>query len=357
MTIPTGYYYKKINIANGYNFENGNTTIPILASGNDTFPNFAGFPHYTTCPSISPSPVSVNSAGQLGGALGYEINNVDIANNCTAYSIPCTAANTSITVPTWATKIAFLVCGGGGGGGGGATVFDYDKCGGGGCGGGGGGICIGYVSKLNNIISLSVAMTTSGGGGGDGGFWTLENNGSPGSTGNTTTVNFLTSPTTIFGTVTANGGSGGGGGKVSGSRSSSSPSTSDGTGGSASVIGFNDVKTFTGQTVVGINGPASSDNPPTIYGSSGGAASFNNSSTANQNFPAITITSTVGVGSETAGIATASSIAVNGTPGGAGTGYGAGGGGGAGIYNTQNANLGTPGGAGAPGYAQIWFYI
>jgi hypothetical protein len=338
-----GYCYQSIDVGSGYNITNTNYTTPILASGSGTVSNFTGFPNVTY---LTSSSSSVDCVSQQGGALGYQINGVDIANTCTAYSqtFNYKSSATEVAVPTWATKIAFLLCGGGGGGGGGCSCGSYDANGSGGCGGGGGGIVIGYVNNLSSTsLSFFNIVVGYGGNGGLGGI-----PGAVGNGGGNTYIYFYTSNRSSLGSVIAGGGGGGGGGVYSVHTASIQSASTGGGGGAVSNVNiFTTAPTLvSGSTSAGSGGRSGGYTP----GSDGATSQLpyvNSVKVGSQNFP------TYSSGGGSAADTTGSSVVA-----GKGSGYGAGGGGGCGVYDSRNVdNTGSAGGFGTDGFAQVWFYI
>ena len=334
------YCYKNVNIYSGYNISNGNYTSPVLAQGTDTLPaanNFIGFPPVQQYLNTD---YTINAAQGGGGTIGYQINGVDLLNNasnkCTAYSkFYGTSTPLTISIPSWANTIGFLLCGGGGGGGGGASIDGNEQYGCGGSGGGGGAVIVGYIMQPPS----SSFNLTIGSGGPQGTSPTVNSGGnSPGNAGtagNATTLTFSNNITFIAG-----GGQGGGGGQEG--NGGGSPST-PGYGGNANVYGniakgiggFNSTANAGGKAPAGTSGAASSSNIVNNY-------SIN---PYPQTFPIYI--SSGGVPSSGASNSTPN-------PGQSGNGYGAGGGGGGSVNGKAN---GSEGGQGTNGMAQIWFYI
>ena len=107
-----------------------NTSITSLGHpGNTAFNNsYSGFPLSTF----------TNNHWENPSALGYQINNTDIANSVQAAYTDYTS-NSSIIIPTWCNKLKIIaISGGGGGGGGGVNNCENANNGGGTRGGAGG---------------------------------------------------------------------------------------------------------------------------------------------------------------------------------------------------------------------------
>jgi hypothetical protein len=182
--MTSRYCYKYVDIANGYNIQYGNTTFPVLASGSDTLPstNYAGFPPLQTVPTVEPQ--LVNSAAIGTGSIGYKINGIDITNNCAAFSITYnTTPSGLITIPSWATKMAYVLCGGGGGGGGGATITGDKQYGTGGAGGGGAAMAVVLPFPTQGVYSSFNLTIGTGGAGGNIDTEPTDTGGNPGYAG------------------------------------------------------------------------------------------------------------------------------------------------------------------------------
>jgi hypothetical protein len=281
-----------------------------------------------------------------GGNLNYSVNGVDVANNsnCGAQASNYYAAGTySVSVPEWATQIAFVLVGAGGGGGTGGRG-STNANGNGGAGGGSGAVLISNVIQLNGGINRSVALVV--GNNGFGGIRTLINNrpnivingisngGTNGSAGGDSKI-------TINGTTYTAGG--GGGGENGYNIEVDDAQTANG--------GYRGTYVMSSNRQTGAFGNAASDvilqygSPPGKDGSPGSDGGDISVTPINNYY--LPITSTGGAGGPKGS---------NGTnPGGDGSGYGAGGGGGGG--STQSGgDYGGAGGDGADGTARIVFY-
>jgi hypothetical protein len=133
-------------MSNSYLSKNTSITS-LIHPGNTTFDNsYSGFPPSTF----------TNNHWENPSALGYQINNIDIANSVQAAYTDYTS-NSSIIIPTWCNKLKIIaISGGGGGGGGGANAKANENNGGGTRGGAGGSGAGGMLSIIKSKqLSLS----------------------------------------------------------------------------------------------------------------------------------------------------------------------------------------------------------
>lgn len=225
------------------NYLTSNTSITSLVNaGNTTFNNsYSGFPSCTSTSNNWENPT----------ALGYQINNIDIANGVQAvhtnyiYS-PGTSVGIPVLVntPSWCNALKIIaIAGGGGGGSGGANNNDRR----GGCGGSGAGAGMGilYFKSFNDgfvthtpqdtIVNITVNPVGLGGGyqenPGDPGYW--------GSQGGNIAINIITTRNPVDYIMNVNGGGGGaaGQGTSGGNESVGGQNTSISTGNSTTTPG------------------------------------------------------------------------------------------------------------------------
>lgn len=220
--VPAGYYFKDINIYSGYNLTNSTFTSPVVAQGNDIIAtnSYVGFPYVQEYTSTNAANYgTVTSAGI--GSSGYKINNVDIFNQCSSTNVIYTTSST-VSVPTWATKMSALVISGGGGGGagGGGGNRDYGAGGSGGAAGGVSCIVDCPIETENYNIRTNMNVTVGVGGYGGAGSY---NSGQPGGQGYASYLYFDQNQNNYINGTLAGGGLGGnnaqnpnGGGAVGG---------------------------------------------------------------------------------------------------------------------------------------------
>ncbi len=274
-----------------------------------------------------------------GGNLNYSVNGVDVANNfnCGANAPDDFAAGTyTVTVPNWATQIAFVLVGAGGGGGTGGRGANLNN-GSGGAGGGSGAVLISNAIPLSSSSNRTLSLTV--GAGGLGGVRALINNlpnsgvytgiGTNGGTGGNTTIN-------INGVLYRAGGGVGGG---NGYNISADPNPTVANGGNRGI--YNAAVNM--QTAA--YGVSAADGVLDSYGSPGTAGGGGDVNPTLDYYLPISRTGGAGGAKGSDGK----------NPGLNGDGYGAGGGGGGGS-TASGGDFGGEGGDGLDGTARLVYY-
>jgi hypothetical protein len=330
-------------------FYKGNSISSIIQSGGSTSPTITTY--YANFPPIVTPSYTLQNLGTAGSTLSYQITGTDIANQIAATSTKFNSGS-NISVPNWANKMsAVLVSGGGGGGGAGRNDNGYGRNGRPGGGGGAGAFIASNIINFNdygiNATNYSILVGT-GGAGGPGSI--NGENQVPGSTGNPGGVSQIDWGNL---TLSVNGGAGGGGGAT---QSGNSGSPGAGGNGGNVVGGYVNLAYYAD----GIDGTPGQQNNNTGPGGTGGSVpNLSNYNNAVYGPP---------IGSLGGG---SSNLEDSGSTGGfAGyslnnypnievyANYYSGGGGGASSVNSNNnAFDGAPGGVGAPGFVQVWFYF
>jgi hypothetical protein len=132
-------------MSNSY-FSKNTSITSLVHPGNTAFNNsYSGFPLSTF----------TNNHWENPSALGYQINNTDIANSVQAAYTDYTS-NSSIIIPTWCNKLKIIAISGGGGGGGGGVNNGANANNGGGTRGGAGGSGAGGILSIIKSKQLSL---------------------------------------------------------------------------------------------------------------------------------------------------------------------------------------------------------